>query len=84
MEITSGFIVVGLLMTIAGAIMIFVSLNASPQDKYENSDSIRYIGSIPIAVNGRRVWILTALIISVVLITFLIIKTVYPSILGGI
>jgi TRAP-type C4-dicarboxylate transport system permease small subunit len=84
MEIFSGFLVVGLLMIIAGAILIYISLHASPQDVYEYSDSTRNLGTISIAVNGGRKWILTALIISGVLITYLIAKNIYPSIFGGI
>lgn len=84
MEIFSGFLVVGLLMIIAGAILIFVSLQASPQDVYEYSDRTIYVGIARGSMNSGRKWILTALLISSILIIFLIAKNIYPNIFGGI
>ena len=82
MEISSGFLIIGLLMTLAGAILIYVSIRASPHDLNEENDGVRYIAGIPIIVNGERKWILAALVISSILILFLITKSLYPNILG--
>lgn len=82
MEITSGFLIIGFLMTLAGAILIYVSLRAGPNDLTEDNDGIRYIWGIPIIVNGGRKWILAALIISSLLILYLITKSSYPNLLG--
>ena len=82
MEISSGFLIIGLLMTLAGAILIYVSLRAGPNDLNEENDGVRYIGGIPIIVNGGRKWILAALMISSLLILYLITKSSYPNILG--
>lgn len=83
MEISSGFLIVGLLMTLAGAILIYVSLRADANDLSEENDGVRYIWGIPIIVNGGRKWILAALMISSLLILYLITKSLYPNILGG-
>jgi hypothetical protein len=83
MEIFSGFLVTGLSMILIGAILIFISLRASPRVR-TSSQSTKIIESIQFMVNGRRVWILTALIISALLITYLIARTVYPNSFGGI
>jgi len=82
MEISSGFLVVGLLMTLAGAILIYISLRADPGELKEGNDGVRYIGGIPIIVNGGRKWILAALIISSLLIMYLVTKLSYQNILG--
>ena len=84
MEIASGFLLIGLLMTLAGAILIYKSLRASPHELSEENGGVRYIGPIPIVVNGGRKWILAALIITSVLIVYLLVKAVYPGILGGV
>jgi uncharacterized membrane protein len=84
LEIASGFLVIGLLMTLAGAILIYKSLRAGPSELSEANDGVRYIGPIPIVVNGGRKWILAALIITSVLIVYLLVKAVYPNILGGV
>jgi uncharacterized membrane protein len=84
MEISSGFLIVGLLMTLAGALLIYLSLRARPNELKEENNEIRYIGPIPIIVNGGRKWILTALVISSILIVYLITKSVYPELLGGV
>ena len=82
MEIASGFLVVGLLMTLAGAILIYLSLRAGPGDLNAGNDGVRYVMGIPIIVNGGRRWILAALLISSLLILYLITKSTYPNILG--
>ena len=84
MEISSGFLVIGLLMTLAGAILIYVSLRAGPSELKGDNDGIRIVGGIPIIVNGGRRWILAALIISSLLILYLITKSSYPNILGDV
>ncbi len=71
-------------MTLAGVILIYKSLRASPHEIAEDNDGVRYIGPIPIVVNGGRRWILAALIITSVLIVYLITKSFYPEILGGV
>jgi len=84
MEISSGFLIVGLLMALVGAILIYKSLRASPSEVTEENDGVRYIGPIPIMVNGERKWILVALIITSVIILYLVTKSVYPELLGGV
>jgi uncharacterized membrane protein len=83
MAITSGFLIAGLLMTLGGAILIYLSLKASPAELAEDSEGVVYIGPLPIVVKGERKWILAALIISSVLIMYLATKTYYPSLFGG-
>ena len=84
MQISSGFIILGFLMILAGAILIYFSLKAGPSEILENRNGVRYFGSIPIIVNGGRKWILAALIISSVIIVYLVAKSVYPVLLGGV
>lgn len=83
MAITGGFLILGLLMTLAGAILIYMSLKASPKELAEDSEGVVYVGSVPIVVKDGRKWILAALIISTVLIAYLATKTYYPNLLGG-
>jgi hypothetical protein len=84
MDISSGFLIIGLLMTLTGAILIYKSLRAGPNDIIENHDGVRYFFSVPIIVNGGRKWILAALLVTAVLFAFLVTKTVYPNLLGGV
>ena len=83
MAITSGFLIVGLLMTIAGAILIYMSLKASPRELAEDREGVVFVGPLPIVVKDGRKWILAALIISSVLIMYLATKTYYPGLFGG-
>ena len=84
MDISSGFLIIGLVMTLAGAILIYKSLRAEPKDIIENHSGIKYIFSVPIITSGGRRWILAALIVTAALFVFLVTKTVYPNILGGV
>jgi uncharacterized membrane protein len=83
MAFTSGFLIVGLLMVLAGAVLIYMSLKASPKELAEDSEGVVYIGPLPIVVKDGRKWILAALIITAVLIAYLATKTYYPDLLGG-
>ena len=83
MAITSGFLIAGLLMTLAGAVLIYKSLKASPSELAED-EGILYIGSLPIVVKDGRKWIFAALVITAVLILYLGVKTYYPNVLGGV
>ena len=50
----------------------------------EDGEGVVYIGPLPIIVKDGRKWILTALIISALLIAYLATKTYYPNLLGGV
>ena len=84
MAFTGGFLIVGLLMTLAGAILIYMSLKAIPKELAEDSEGVVYVGPVPIVVKDGRKWILAALIISTVVIAYLATKTYYPSLFGGV
>ncbi len=69
MEITSGFLVVGLIMAFAGAILIYQSVKASPSEARSKAKGVFFIGQIPIILEGSRKWIVAALgVASIVLI----------------
>lgn len=84
MDVSSGLLIIGLLMALAGAILIYKSLRASPREMAEDNGEIKYIGSVPIMIDGNRKWILVALMISTVLIVYLATKSFYPDIFGGV
>ena len=81
MWISNGFLTVGLMMALIGAILIYKSLRASPREITENGRDVRYIGSIPIMVNGSRKWILTAFLITAIILVYLTVRSMYPNIL---
>lgn len=83
MAISSGFLIIGALMTLAGAILIYKSLKASPKEIAEDRDGVLFLGPVPIVVKDGRKWIFTALVITAVLIVYLATKSVYPGIFGG-
>ena len=84
MEISSGFLLVGAFMSLAGALLIYKSLKAGPNDIANKNSDIRYVGRIPIIVNGESKWIITAFIISSFIIIYLITISFFPDIFGGI
>ena len=69
MEFISGFLIVGLLMTLAGAILIYQSIKASPSEAKSRAKGVYFIGPLPILVEGSRKWIIAAIgVASVVLV----------------
>lgn len=83
MAFTSGFLIVGLLMTLAGAILVYMSLRASPND-FETQDGVLFLGPLPIVVKDGRKWIFAAVVITMVVMVYLATKSVIPGLLGGI
>ena len=71
MEFTSGFLVAGLFMTLAGAILIYQSIKASPSEAKSQSKGVHFIGPIPIMVEGSRKWIVAAIGVASVVLVYL-------------
>jgi uncharacterized membrane protein len=83
MEIISGFLLVGGLITLVGAFLIYLSLRAGPQE-VSRREGVFYLGPIPIMVTGVRKWIITALGITSIILVWLVSSTLNLSIMGWI
>jgi uncharacterized membrane protein len=84
MEFTSGFLVVGLLMTLAGAILIYQSLKASPSEATTNAKGVVFLGPLPIMVAGSRRWIVAALGAAGIVLLWLISSSINSGFMGWI
>ncbi len=71
MEFSSGFLIAGLLMTLAGAILIYQSIKASPSEAKSQAKGVHFIGPIPIMVDGSRKWIVAAIGVTSVVLVYL-------------
>lgn len=71
MEFTSGFLVAGLLIILAGAILIYQSIKASPSEAKSNAKGVHFIGPFPIMVDGSRKWIVAAIGVASVVLVYL-------------
>ena len=72
MEFTSGFLVAGLFMTLAGAILIYQSIKASPSEAKSNAKGVHFIDPLPIMVEGSRKWIVAAIGAASVVLVYLV------------
>lgn len=82
MDVSSGFLVVGVAMAIAGAIMVYMSLRAGPSEVQSVGAAVIFIGPIPIVVGGSRKWVLTALGAAAVILLVMIMSSVQPELIG--
>lgn len=82
MEITSGFLVVGSLMTLAGAILIYQSLKASPSEATSRTKGVIFLGPIPIMIAGGRRWIVAALGAAGIVLVWLISSSINTGFMG--
>ena len=80
MEIINGFLLVGSLITLVGAFLIYLSLRAVPQE-VSRREGVFYLGPIPIMVTGVRKWIIAALGITSVILVWLVSSTLNQSIM---
>lgn len=69
MEFTSGFLIVGLLMALAGAILIYQSIKPSTNET--KAKGVRFIGPLPIIVEGSRKWIIAAVAVTSIVLIWL-------------
>jgi len=81
MGIVSGFLLVGGLITLVGAFLIYLSLRAGPQE-VSHKEGVFYIGPLPIMVTGIRKWIIAALGITGVILVWLVSSTLNLSTMG--
>ncbi len=81
MEIINGFFLVGGLITLVGAFLIYLSLRAGPQE-VSRREGVFYLGPVPIMVTGFRKWIIAALGITSVILVWLVSNTLNLSIIG--
>jgi uncharacterized membrane protein len=70
-EFTSGFLVAGLLIILAGAILIYQSIKASPSEAKSRAKCVYFIGPLPILVEGSRKWIIAAIWVASVVLVWL-------------
>jgi len=82
MDVSSGFLVVGVAMAIAGAIMVYMSLRAGPSEAQSVGAAVIFIGPIPIVVGGSRKWVLTALGAAAVILLVMIMSSAQPELIG--
>ena len=72
MEVTSGFLVIGFLMSLVGAILIYKSIRATPSEVRSRINGIMFIGSIPIVISGSRKWIIASIVTASVIMIWLV------------
>jgi uncharacterized membrane protein len=84
MGVSSGFVFIGLLMVLVGVIFIYLSIRATPSEINGEKDRIRYIGPLPIVVEGERKWILLALLVTTFIILYLVTKPMYLGLRGAV
>ena len=82
MELSSGFMFIGIVMTLLGILMVFISLRAQPEEIEKSEIGLIFIGPMSIIVGGSRKWIIAALGIACLIIFVLIAKRFQPNLIG--
>jgi len=82
MDASSGFLVVGAVMVVAGAIMVYMSLRAGPSEAKSGGAAVIFIGPIPIVLGGSRKWVVAALGAAAVILLVMVIRSAQPELIG--
>ena len=82
MDASSGFLVVGAVMVVAGAIMVYMSLRAGPSEAKSGGAAVIFIGPIPIVLGGSRKWVVAALGAAAVILLVMVIRSAQPGLIG--
>ena len=82
MDASSGFLAVGAVMVVAGAIMVYMSLRAGPSEAKSGGAAVIFIGPIPIVLGGSRKWVVAALGAAAVILLVMVIRSAQPELIG--
>ena len=82
MDVSSGFLAVGAVLVIAGAIMVYMSLRAGPSEAKSGGAAVIFIGPIPIVLGGSRKWVVAALGAAAVILLVMVIRSAQPELIG--
>jgi len=82
LELSSGFLAVGLAMTVIGIVMVYMSLRAGPSEAQSGGAAVLFIGPIPIIMSGGRKWVLVAFAAAAIIILVMIAQSAGLSLVG--
>jgi len=82
MDASSGFLAIGAVMVVAGAIMVYMSLRAGPSEAKSGGAAVIFIGPIPIVLGGSRKWVVAALGAAAVILLVMVIRSAQPELIG--
>jgi len=82
MDASSGFLAIGAVMVVAGAIMVYMSLRAGPSEAKSGGAAVIFIGPIPIVLGGSRKWVVAALGAAAVILLVMVIRSAQPGLIG--
>jgi len=82
MDVSSGLLALGLIITFAGVIMVYLSLRARPSEVQSKGMGVIFIGPIPLVIGGSRKWVLAALGVAAVIMVVMIAKAAEPNLIG--
>ena len=82
MIVSGGLLALGLIMTIAGAVMVYLSLRARPSEVQSKGMGVIFIGPIPLVIGGSRKWVLAALGVAAVIMVVMIARAAEPNLIG--
>ena len=82
MDLTGGLLIIGLLMTLIGVLMVYISLQPNRKEIETKGMGIIFIGPIPIIIKGGRKWIVTALCIAGLILIFMYSVSQNPDLIG--
>jgi len=82
MVVSGGLLAIGLIMTIAGAVMVYLSLRARPLEAQSKGVGVIFIGPIPLVISGSRKWVLAALGVAAVIMVVMMAGAAEPNLIG--
>jgi uncharacterized membrane protein len=82
MDLTVGLLIIGFLLTIIGAMMVYISLQPNRKEIETKGMGVIFIGPIPIIIKGGRKWIIAALGIAGIILILMFTTSQNPNIIG--
>jgi uncharacterized membrane protein len=82
MDITGGFLALGLTLVLIGVAMVYFSLRAKPSELQSKGVGVIFIGPIPLVIGGSGKWVIAALGVAAVIMMIMIVRAADPNLIG--
>ncbi|MFH2111908.1 MAG: DUF131 domain-containing protein [Candidatus Bathyarchaeota archaeon] len=82
MDVSGGFLALGLTLTVIGVIMVYISLRARPSEVQSRGVGVIFIGPIPLVMGGDRKLVLAALGVAAVIMVVIIARAAESNLIG--
>lgn len=82
MDVSVGFLALGLALTLIGVVMVYLSVRAGSSTVQSKGLGVIFLGPIPVVIGGSGKWVITALGVAAFVMVVLVVRAFEPNLIG--